>query len=44
MKNILFIGLLLSAPTSFGDDFFRVVGIHDDGSLDRSRSCCTMGL
>ena len=36
MKNLLFIALLLSATNCFGEDFFRVVGIHDDGSLDRS--------
>ena len=36
MKNLLFIALLLSATNCFGDDSFRVVGIHDDGSLDRS--------
>ena len=33
MKNILFIGLLISASTSFGDDSFRVVGIHDGDSI-----------
>ncbi len=33
MKNILFIALLLSAPTSFGEDSFRVVGIHDGDSI-----------
>ena len=33
MKNILFIALLLSASTSFGDDSFRVVGIHDGDSI-----------
>jgi len=33
MKNILFIGLLISASTSFGQDSFRVVGIHDGDSI-----------
>ena len=33
MKNILFIGLLFSATHSFGDDSFRVVGIHDGDSI-----------
>ena len=33
MKNILFVGLLLSASTSFGQDVFRVVGIHDGDSI-----------
>ena len=36
MKNILFIALLLPATNCFGQDSFRVVGINDDGSLDRS--------
>ena len=33
MKTILFIALLFSASTSFGDDSFRVVGIHDGDSI-----------
>ena len=33
MKNILFIALLLFASNSFGDDSFRVVGIHDGDSI-----------
>ena len=33
MKNILFIALLLSATNSFGQDSFRVVGIHDGDSI-----------
>ena len=33
MKNILFIALLLSATNCFGEDFFRVVGIHDGDSI-----------
>ena len=33
MKNILFIGLLISASTSFCQDSFRVVGIHDGDSI-----------
>ena len=33
MKTILFVALLFSASTSFGDDSFRVVGIHDGDSI-----------
>ena len=33
MKNILFVALLLSATNCFGEDFFRVVGIHDGDSI-----------
>ena len=33
MKNILFIALLLFASNCFGEDFFRVVGIHDGDSI-----------
>jgi len=33
MKKILFIALLLSAANCFGEDFFRVVGIHDGDSI-----------
>ena len=33
MKNLLFIALLLSASNSFGQDSFRVVGIHDGDSI-----------
>jgi len=33
MKNILFIALLLSATNSFGQDSFRVLGIHDGDSI-----------
>ena len=33
MKNILFIALLLFATHSFGQDSFRVVGIHDGDSI-----------
>ena len=33
MKNLLFIALLLSATNCFGEDSFRVVGIHDGDSI-----------
>ena len=33
MKNILFIAFLISATNCFGEDSFRIVGIHDGDSI-----------